>query len=195
MEFDKLKQGVTCSWIKGLTVQLISQEDLSDICTLLEDPAVTEFLYFAPAPEELYREYFGAIIKATREAIEREEWAEKISFILRDQAGQFMGIYSLTRTLFLEGNFEVAYMFPRHAWGKGIATAACAFLTRMAFSELGAHKVVADCYANNIGSYTVLEKNGYKLEGCQKAYYKLETGYTDKMLYGLTIEQYTRLAR
>lgn len=195
MEFEQLKQGATCPWLSDLTVHLISQEDLPDICTMLEDPAVTEFLYFAPAPEELYREYFGAIIKATQDAIEREEWAEKISFILRDQAGQFMGIFSLTRAMFLDGNFEVAYMLPQYAWGRGIATTACAFLTRLAFSELGAHKVAADCYAGNVSSYTVLEKSGYKLEGRQEAYYKLEAGYSDKLLYGLTIEQYKNLVR
>ncbi len=38
---------------------------------------------------------------------------------------------------------------------------------------MGAHKVAADCFATNIGSYRVMEKNGYVLEGTQKDYYKM----------------------
>lgn len=190
MDFEQLKQGKTCRWIDDVTICLISQDDLSDIFTMLEDPAVAKYLFFAPAPEEFYRGFFEPIVKDTQRAIGEGGWPETPTFVLRDQKGKYMGMCALTRAMFLEGNFEVGYQLPQHSWGKGLATAACGLLTKLAFSELGAHKVAADCYATNIGSYRTLEKNGYKLEGRQEAYYRDESEYTDKLLYGLTIAQY-----
>lgn len=79
--------------------------------------------------------------------------------------------------------------------GKGVATRACQMMTEIGLTELNAHKVSADCYASNAGSYKTLEKNGFTQEGRQKDYYKREQGFDDKLYYGMTAEQFASLNR
>lgn len=71
----------------------------------------------------------------------------------------------------------------------------CQMMTELGFTELDAHKVSADCYAENVGSYKTLEKCGFVQEGRQKDYYKLEHGFDDKLYYGITAEQFSALNR
>ncbi len=91
------------------------------------------------------------------------------------------------------GNYETGFMLMPHAWRKGIATRACKFMTALAFEELGSHKLTAESYASNIGAVRVLEKNGYAHEGLQKGFFKDVTGVRDKVVYGMSIEDYTAL--
>lgn len=104
-----------------------------------------------------------------------------------------MGMVGLTQVMLLQGNFEIGFQLPEHAWRQGIATTACQLLTYIAFSELNAHKLAADCYAQNIGSAAVLKESGFVQEGHQTGYYKLNTTNDDRLIFGLTSTQYSVL--
>ncbi|MCK6263401.1 GNAT family N-acetyltransferase [Vibrio sp. ZSDE26] len=109
------------------------------------------------------------------------------TLVLKDEAPLIRLGIRFTPTVF--------YQLSEHAWGKGIATLACQFMTRLAFDHLSAHKVTADCYVGNVGSYKTMEKCGYQHEGTQKGYYKLEDGFEDRVLYGITKERFDSLNR
>ncbi|MEZ8092973.1 GNAT family N-acetyltransferase [Photobacterium swingsii] len=186
MSISALKQGQPVALTPTLNISLITLNDLPDIINMLGNPAVSEFLFFAPAPVEVYEGFFGPIITNTEKAIAVGEWPEHLTIVIRDTSGAYMGMAGLPSVMFLEGNFEVGYQLAEHAWGQGIATQAALYLTSLAFNELGAHKVTADCYASNIGSYKTLEKCGFNREGSQKNYYKVENGFVDRLHYGMT---------
>ncbi|WP_295893837.1 GNAT family protein [uncultured Vibrio sp.] len=194
MSIALFKQGKAAPLSETLTIRLITQEDLKDIITMLGNPNVAKYLFFAPAPVEMYEGFFNPIIENTQEAVEKGEWPENPTAIIRDLDGNYMGMTGLPAVMFMQGNFEVGYQLAEHAWGQGIATLACAFMTRLAFTELNAHKVTADCYLSNVGSYKTMEKCGYILEGTQKDYYKLESGFDDRVLYGITKTQFDCLS-
>ncbi|MGF1690126.1 GNAT family N-acetyltransferase [Photobacterium kagoshimensis] len=181
-----LKTGLPVALTPTLNISLIAQNDLPDIIDMLGNPAVNEFLFFAPAPIDVYEGFFGPIIEETQNAIATGEWPEHLTIVIRDTSGTYMGMAGLPSVMFLEGNFELGYQLAEHAWGQGIATQAAQYLTALAFNELGAHKVTADCYASNAGSYKTLEKCGFNREGCQKDYYKVENGFDDLLHYGMT---------
>ena len=191
LSITAFKQGKPIPLVGSLTIALIKANDLGDIIYMLNDPKVSEFLFFAPAPVEVYQGFFNPIIENTAEAMSKGEWPENITVVIRDLGGNYMGMAGLPAVMFLPGNFEVGYQLPVHAWGQGIATAACQFLTKLAFTELGAHKVTADCYLSNAGSYKTMQKCGYVHEGTQKDYYKLGEGFDDRVHYGLTKAQYS----
>ena len=188
--FSALKQGGAIAFHHTLTIRLIQPSDLIDIITMLGDDRVTQYLFFAPADENVYQGFFGPIIDNTQEAISNGVWPDNPTFVIRDQDGRYMGMTAITQVMFCQGNYEVGYQLPAHAWGQGIATQACQLMTELGFKELGAHKISADCYGANIGSYRAMEKCGYQLEGRQKDYYKLEQGFDDKVYYGITAAQY-----
>ncbi|PSU35064.1 GNAT family N-acetyltransferase [Photobacterium lutimaris] len=189
--YSQLKQGESVAFHDTLTIRLIQPADLSEIITMLGDDRVNQYLFFAPADESLYQDFFTPIIENTQHAISDEIWPDNPTFVIRDQQDRYMGMAAITQVMFCVGNYEVGYQLPVHAWGQGIATSACQLMTEIGFSELGSHKISADCYGTNIGSYKTLEKCGYQREGCQKDYYKLEQGFDDKVYYGMTAVQFT----
>ncbi|MEZ8826037.1 GNAT family protein [Vibrio amylolyticus] len=194
MSLSLFKQGKAVPLNDKLTIRLITQNDLKDIITMLGNPNVAKYLFFAPAPVEMYEGFFNPIIENTQDAIKKGEWPESLTAIIHDLEGNYMGMAGLPGVMFTQGNFEVGYQLAENAWGQGIATLACAFMTQLAFNELDAHKVTADCYLSNVGSYKTMEKCGYTLEGTQKDYYKLESGFDDRVLYGITKAQFENLA-
>ncbi|WP_104039957.1 GNAT family N-acetyltransferase [Vibrio hyugaensis] len=195
MSYQKLKQGEAIAFNESLTIQLIQGSDLQDIINMLNDDQVNQYLFFAPADNSLFEGFFGPIIESTAQAIKDGVWADSPTFVIRDHLGKYMGMCAVTSVMFLAGNYEVGYQLPVCAWGKGVATRACQMMTEIGFTELNAHKVSADCYGSNAGSYKTLEKNGFTQEGRQKDYYKLEQGFDDKLYYGMTAEQFASLNR
>ncbi len=189
------KRGQAIPLIEGYTIALIQRSDLNDIIDMLGEPNVTQYLYFAPAPEDVYRGYFGPIIEGTVEAIGHGEWPESPTSVIRDSEGRFMGMVGLHAVMFLQGNYELGFQFTEKAWGNGLASSASAFLLTIAFDVFGAHKVAADCYHSNVGSYKTLLKVGLVEEGRQAAYYKTQTGFDDRLHYGITKAQYNDLPR
>jgi [ribosomal protein S5]-alanine N-acetyltransferase len=78
---------------------------------------------------------------------------------------------------------ELGYWLGRRYWGRGIATAVCAGMTRHAFEHFGLVRVQAEVYGPNVASMRVLEKCGFQLEGVRrKAILKGET-YLDATVY------------
>ncbi|MCG7497976.1 GNAT family N-acetyltransferase [Vibrio sp. Of7-15] len=194
MLYSNLKQGQPYPLTTDdLTIRLIREDDLPDVFSTLENPNVTQYLFFAPAPLEVYQAFFTPIVEETQNAIEKEKWPEHPTFIIRDNSQRYMGMVGLTQVMLLQGNFEIGFQLPEHAWQQGIATAACQLLTHIAFSELDAHKIAADCYAQNIGSAAVLKKSGFTQEGSQTGYYKINATYDDRLIFGITSAQYSAL--
>lgn len=192
MQYQLLKQGHSCQLNDTLSIQLIRQSDFDDIVKMLEDPNVNKFLFFAPSPIEVYEAFFSPIIDNTQQAIEQNEWPESPTFIIRNNNGRYMGMIGISQVMMLAGNFEVGHQLPQHAWGQGIGSLGCQFATTLAFEQLGAHKVCADCYASNTGSTRVLEKAGFELEGRLKDYYQIDDGFDDRLWFGMTASQFNK---
>jgi len=79
---------------------------------------------------------------------------------------------------------EIGYVFHSDYWGKGYGSEAVALMTSFAFDSLCLRKLHARVVSANIGSVRVLEKNGFKLEGCLKNYFYIEGSFYDFMLFG-----------
>lgn len=80
---------------------------------------------------------------------------------------------------------DIGYELAPEHWGQGYATEAAQAIVRFGFTELGLHRIWADCVADNTGSARVLEKLGMKREGHlrETAYYKGR--WWDTLIYGL----------
>jgi len=185
MNTTKLKAGQAIPLFADYQIRLIQQTDLEAIKHMLADPKVSEYLFFAPAPVEVYEGYFNPMIEGISTAIKADVWADNLVFVVLDKHNEFAGMIGLTQVPMLVGNFEIGYQLPHKNWGKGITSHACQLISQLAFETLGAHKITADCYASNKGSYAVLLKSGYAQEGSSKGYYKTEQGLEDRLYFGL----------
>ncbi len=193
MSYSKLKSGEAIPFHTDLTIQLVQRSDLEDIFAMFDDERVNKYLFFAPSDISVYQAFFDPIVANTEEAVQKGVWPDSPTFVIRSLEGKYMGMSAVTQVMFHDGNHEVGYQLPVKAWGQGIATAACKLMIAIGFDELKSHKVSADCYQSNIGSYKTLERCGFVQEGCQKDYFKTEIGFDDKLYYGMTKPQYQAL--
>lgn len=77
----------------------------------------------------------------------------------------------------------LGYDLKQSHWGRGIMTQCIGAVTEYAFKEMDIHRIEAYVTPGNIGSYRVLERNGYTREGHlrQMEFYKGE--FQDGILY------------
>ncbi|KEQ14613.1 hypothetical protein GZ77_09850 [Endozoicomonas montiporae] len=182
---QQLLQGTPLPLDDSYQLSLISKADIDDLVAMLQDEEVTEFLWFAPAPEQFLRDYFNPMAEHNEKAI-TEQSEPMTTLIIRDaQTGAFAGMAAILPMGMIPGVYEVGYQLPRQSWGKGLATRVSRLLLRYGFEELGAHKIVADCYASNKGSERVMQKIGMTKEGHQTNFYPYKGGLDDRVHYGI----------
>ena len=86
---------------------------------------------------------------------------------------------------------DVSYFIgDRNAWEQGLATEAVSLVTRFGFERLGLNKCKAGVYSGNPGSCRVLEKVGYRKEGCLRNELMGPDGWEDHLLYGYSREDF-----
>ena len=111
--------------------------------------------------------------------------------ICEKDSGRHIGNIKLgpIHPVYLHG--DVSYFIgEKDCWGKGIATESVRLVVRYAFLERNLSKVKAGVYAGNIASQKVLEKNGFRREGCLRQEVLTPSGREDCYLYGLLRDEH-----
>jgi RimJ/RimL family protein N-acetyltransferase len=83
---------------------------------------------------------------------------------------------------------EVGYWLGEPFWGKGIATKALRALTEYAFTQFDLARLFATVFEWNPASARVLEKAGYRCEGCLRKAVTKDGKTIDEFLYSITRE-------
>jgi ribosomal-protein-alanine N-acetyltransferase len=63
---------------------------------------------------------------------------------------------------------ELGYILHRRLWNQGFATEAVRAVVRFGFETLGLNRIEARCFAPNVASARVMEKNGMTFEGVMR---------------------------
>ncbi len=84
-----------------------------------------------------------------------------------------------------DGTAEIGYVFSPTVSGRGFATESCRALLRLAFGDLGVHRVIGRLDARNTASAGVLERLGMRLEArfVEDEWFKGE--WTTTLVYAL----------
>ncbi|MDZ4711381.1 MAG: GNAT family N-acetyltransferase [bacterium] len=83
------------------------------------------------------------------------------------------------------GDVEIAYLFSKKCWGKGMATEAAEATLRYGFSHLKLAKIVVLAYPQNLPSINVIQKIGLKPEndreffGINFRYFSLDNSHKE----------------
>jgi len=78
----------------------------------------------------------------------------------------------------------------RDYWGKGIGTKAFKIATKFCFDKLGFTKVHAGCNEKNIGMIKVVQKLGFKQDGCFRNHDLIEGELTNHLYFSILKEEY-----
>ena len=88
---------------------------------------------------------------------------------------------------FLSG--DLGYFVSRHVTGRGVATAAVAAMTRLAFGEAGLHRLRAGTLLHDAASQTVLRRNGFTPIGVAPRYLRIAGRWQDHLLFQVLADE------
>lgn len=164
-----------------MTTRLVALEDAPPLAELLRRNR--EFL----APWEPIRpdDYFtvDGQRRAIQEALERCENGTGVAHVILDR-GDIVGRVTLSNIV--RGPFQscsLGYFVGSAHNGRGLATAAVRDIIRVAFDELGLHRIEAGTLVHNVASQRVLERNGFVRFGVAPAYLNIAGRWQDHALY------------
>lgn len=116
----------------------------------------------------------------------KERAGKEILFAIRNPEGLLIGSVGVDD--FRVGEFhraEVEFWLTKAYRGRGITTEALRGFVHYAFSHLGIVRLTAYVLDFDVASVRVLEKNGFRLEGCLRKHTKTRNGLFDTFVYGL----------
>jgi len=167
---------------KRLLLRRFTPDDWQDLFEYLSQESVCRY-----EPYEIFTEE-----AAKNEAVRRSKdhfWA----VCLKDSKKVIGNIYLHT---FKWGVWELGYAFNEKFQGKGYATESAGALIDDAFRHKGAHRVEARCNPQNIASWKLLERLGFRREGhlredtCFKQDENRRPIWTDTFVYGLLASEW-----
>lgn len=96
-----------------------------------------------------------------------------------------VGTFTLLNLHRVHRRVEVGYALGREHWGRGIAQDALAAMLSFSFDSLHMHRVEADVDPRNDRSLRLLERNGFRREGCLRERYQVSGEIQDAVMLGL----------
>ncbi|MET8910377.1 GNAT family protein [Micromonospora sp. NPDC004551] len=162
--------------------RLITSEDAPALAEVLR--ANREFL--APWDPIRSEDYFTA--EGQRAVIEADlqqyEQGSKLPHVILDDSGRVIG--RITLNGIVRGPFQscaMGYWVSVSHNGQGFATRAVREIVRLAFDELGLHRVQAETLLHNARSQRVLERNGFVQFGMAPEYLNIASRWQDHAMY------------
>lgn len=109
-----------------------------------------------------------------------------LPWVMLDSDGTVVGRVNLSNIVRgAAQSASLGYWLAQAAGGRGIATAAVRDIVRVAFGELGLHRIQADTLVYNEASQHVLERNGFVRIGLAPRYLKIAGRWQDCILHQL----------
>ncbi len=163
------------------------------LVTLADVPALTELArvnrdFLAPWDPARSERYFteDGQRELAEEALARHAQGTALPHVILNEAGSVAG--RITLSGIVRGPFQscsVGYWVSAADNGRGLASAALRHLTRVAFRDLGLHRVQAETLLHNVRSQRVLERNGFTRIGMAPGYLQIADRWQDHYLYQL----------
>jgi RimJ/RimL family protein N-acetyltransferase len=141
------------------------EEHLDEVRAMLDDP---EILHFTRIPEPTPEDFPERWVERYRKA--RADGSGE-GFAAIDGDGRFVGLALAPTIDREEAEVELGYIVPPHARGRGVASEMLRQLTRWAFDEAGALRIVLIIDVENAASERVAERCGYVREGVMRSSY------------------------
>ena len=163
--------------------RLVTPGDATELAAVLA--ANREFL----GPWEPYRpeDFYTSEGQRTHleDALRMRDAGTALPHVIVDD-GRIVG--RITLQAIARGPFQSAslgYWVAEAANGRGLASAAVARMVRIAFDDLGLHRVEGSTLVHNAASQRVLERNGFRRYGLAPRFLKINGDWRDHVLYQL----------
>jgi [ribosomal protein S5]-alanine N-acetyltransferase len=164
---------------------------VSRLVRIDDSPALAELLlanreFLAPTAPFRPEEFFTADGQRARaiELLNQYETGTLLPHVILDGEGNVTG--QITLNEIVRGPFlscRVGYWLAEGSNGRGLATAALGNIKRIAFEELGLHRIEAGTLLDNERSQRVLLRNGFERFGLAPRYLQIAGDWRDHVLF------------
>ncbi|SBT39859.1 GNAT family N-acetyltransferase [Micromonospora narathiwatensis] len=154
--------------------------DAEALHALTNEPQVADRMLdeHPPSPAEV-----RAVLPAWRDAAGGEpRLAYHLAAVARDR---LVGLGTLTVTSPEHRRGEIGYVVHPGHWGQGLGTEVAGLLLRLAFEQVGLHRVEATTRPDHPASWRVLEKVGMRREGLSRDHLFVRGRWWDSVRYAV----------
>lgn len=144
-----------------LLLRSFESGDLDALASMHGDPESVRWIPWGPRSEDEVRAVLERKIRCT--TIEDEGAGLGIAPVLKS-TGAMIGDFTLGRISLEHSLAEIGFMLAPGHHGQGYATEAAAAILRLAFEDLGFHRVIARLEPRNDASAALLERLGMRRE-------------------------------
>jgi RimJ/RimL family protein N-acetyltransferase len=135
------------------------------------DPVVTRYTAFGPNTPEQTTGFLQFVAGEASEA----DRANYTFALIHKQTNKLIGSCGLMMSNPSGPQYGFGYVLHKDWWGQGLASEATAALIKFGFDELSAHRLWAHVFLGNTASEHLLQKLGFRYEGCAlKAFFVRE---------------------
>jgi ribosomal-protein-alanine N-acetyltransferase len=172
--------------------RLVELDDAAEVAAMLR----ANRAFLAPWDPVRREEYFtdDGQRRQIKEMLRQYEGGATLPHVILD-GGRIVGRVTLSNIV--HGPFQSAqlgYFVAAAANGRGLASAAVAEIARIAFTELGLHRLEAGTLVHNAASQRVLTRNGFIRYGLAPRYLKIAGEWQDHVLFQLLADEYSDAA-
>jgi RimJ/RimL family protein N-acetyltransferase len=169
--------------------------DFDDVLAIRNDPELNRwFIRTSVEPESFRKDWLESVDDPDAYAVVAIADGVLVgtgSLDVSDGMGQGWGREDAESFPWHRSEGMLGYMIVKEHAGQGYATEIVRDLLALAFEDLGLHRVTAGCFADNVGSWRVMEKVGMRREqhGVQDSWHE-ELGWVDGYTYGILAEEW-----
>lgn len=170
-----------------LALRLYSGDDFDELFEIYSRPDVVRYLYGEARTAAQVRALLDR--KIGQSGLDDEGRFLALAVVYRD-VGRVVGDVTLHWLSREHRQGELGYVFHPDHHGRGLATEAAEVVLRLAFAELGLHRVIGRCDARHTASARVLEKLGMRREAHFRHNEMFKGEWGDEFVYALLDEEW-----
>jgi len=160
----------------------LAKKDTQLILEWMKDPEVNRFFRFDP--EKINEETVLSFINNSYSESERH-------YAVSDENDIYQGTVSLKNIDQTNGSAEYAISMRRLSQRKGYAHIGTSKILRVAFNELGLHRIYLNVFEDNTRARLFYEKFGFIYEGCFKDHLYIRGAYKSLCWYRILDSEFT----
>jgi RimJ/RimL family protein N-acetyltransferase len=155
-----------------LSLRDLTMDDYEAVHVYASDPEVTRYTAFGPnTPEQT--KGFLQFVSGESALADRANYSFAL---IHRQTNKLIGSCGLMRMDTNGPQYSLGYVLHKDWWRQGLVSEATAGVMKFGFGELRAHRLWAHVFVGNTASERLLQKLGFRYEGCAlKAFFVRNT--------------------